>query len=229
MWPGPYGDFGSKKYLTASIDQSLKRMGLEYVDIFYHHRPDPETPLEETLGTLDQIVRSGKALYVGISQYNAEQTKKAADLLRDLGTPCLIHQPNYNIFDRWIEDGLLDVLETEGIGSIVFSPLKQGILTNKYLESIPSDSRAGKEGTYLDAKTITDDLREKLQKLNTIAKDRYQSLAQMSLAWVLRKKTVTSALVGASKVSQINDSVKALDNLEFSEEELNKIDEISKA
>jgi L-glyceraldehyde 3-phosphate reductase len=227
MWPGPYGDNGSRKYLIASMDQSLKRMGLEYVDIFYHHRPDPETPMEETMSALDQIVRSGKALYVGISQYSAEQTKKAAGILRDLGTPCLIHQPNYNIFDRWVENGLLDVLESEGIGGIVFSPLAQGMLTNRYIDTIPTDSRAGKDGTYLDSTDITEAIRNKIKNLNEIAKHRGQSLAQMSIAWVLRKKSVTSALIGASKVNQIEDCLKSLENLEFSDSELKKIDEIS--
>lgn len=227
MWPGPYGDFGSRKYLIASLDQSLKRLGLDYVDIFYHHRPDPETPIEETMGALDQIVRSGKALYVGISQYSAEQTKKASAILKDLGTPCLIHQPNYNIFDRWIEDGLLDVLETEGIGSIVFSPLAQGLLTNKYINGIPENSRAGKTGTYLDAGRITEELRNKIKKLDAIAKERNQTLAQMAIVWVLRKEVVTSALIGASSVTQIEDCLKSLDNRIFSTEELRLIDEAS--
>ncbi len=227
MWPGPYGDWGSKKYLTASLDQSLKRLELEYVDIFYHHRPDPETPMEETMSTLDQMVRSGKALYVGISQYNADDTKKASAILSDLGTPCLIHQPKYSIFVRWIEDGLLNVLESEGIGCIVFSPLAQGILTDKYLDSIPADSRAGRKGTFLNAADITDELRNRIKKLNEIAKQRNQTLAQMSIAWVLRQKAVTSALIGVSKVSQIEDSLKALENLTFSKEELKNIDEIS--
>lgn len=227
MWPGPYGDFGSRKYLIASLDQSLKRLGIDYVDIFYHHRPDPETPMEETMSALDQIVRSGKALYVGISQYSAEQTKKASAILKELGTPCLIHQPNYNIFDRWIEDGLLDVLETEGIGSIVFSPLAQGLLTNKYIDGIPENSRAGKAGTYLDAGRITEEIRDKIKKLNSIAERRNQTLAQMAIAWVLRKKSVTSALIGASSVGQIEDCLKSLDNLNFSDEELKLIDEIS--
>lgn len=227
MWPGPYGDFGSRKYLIASLDQSLKRLGLEYVDIFYHHRPDPETPMEETMGALDQIVRSGKALYVGISQYSAEETSKAATILNDLGTPCLIHQPNYNIFDRWIEGGLLKELDEKGIGCIVFSPLAQGLLTNKYIDTIPNDSRAGKEGTFLDKSAITIELRNKIKALDQIAKERNQTLAQMSIAWVLRKKAVTSALIGASSVSQIEDCLKCVDNLEFSQEELNRIDEIS--
>jgi L-glyceraldehyde 3-phosphate reductase len=227
MWPGPYGDLGSKKYLTASLDQSLKRLELEYVDIFYHHRPDPETPMEETMSTLDQMVRSGKALYVGISQYNAEDTQKASKILNELGTPCLIHQPNYSIFDRWVEKDLLNVLESEGIGCIVFSPLAQGILTDKYIDSIPTDSRAGRKGTFLNAADITDELRNRIKKLNEIAKQRNQTLAQMSIAWVLRQKAVTSALIGVSKVSQIEDSLNALNNLNFSEEELKKIDKIS--
>jgi L-glyceraldehyde 3-phosphate reductase len=227
MWPGPYGNWGSRKYLIASLDQSLKRLEVEYVDIFYHHRPDPETPMEETLSALDQIVRSGKALYVGISQYNAEDTLKASKILKELGTPCLIHQPNYNIFDRWIEKALLSVLESEGIGCIVFSPLAQGILTDKYIDSIPKDSRAAKKGTYLNAENITVELRSKIKKLNDLAKQRGQSLAQMSLAWVLRKKAVTSALIGISKVSQIGDSLNTLNNMNFSEEELKKIDTIS--
>lgn len=228
MWPGPYGDFGSRKYLMASLDQSLKRLGLEYVDIFYHHRPDPETPLEETMAALDQIVRSGKALYIGLSQYSGEQTKKAAAILRNMGTPCLIHQPNYNIFDRWIELDLLEVLDSEGIGCIVFSPLAQGLLTNKYINSIPANSRAGKTGTYLDATDITVELRDKIKRLDAIAKERNQTLAQMAIAWVLRKNTVTSALIGASSVSQIKECLKSLDNTDFSQEELEKIDEISR-
>jgi len=227
MWPGPYGNFGSRKYLIASLDQSLKRMGLEYVDIFYHHRPDPETPLEETMGALDYIVRSGRALYAGISQYKPEGTKQAANILRSLGTPLLIHQPNYNMFDRWIEQGLLDVLKEEGVGSIVFSPLAQGILTDKYLKDIPQDSRAGKEHIrFFNSDKITEDKLVKVKKLNELAKDRSQSLAQMSLAWVLRQPAVTSALIGASRVSQIEDAIGALQNLNFSDEELKRIDEI---
>jgi len=226
MWPGPYGDFGSRKYLIASLDQSLKRMGLDYVDIFYHHRPDPETPMEETLGALDHIVRSGKALYAGISQYNPDQTGKASAILKELGTPCLIHQPNYNLFDRWVEDGLLEVLESEGIGCIVFSPLAQGLLTNRYLDGIPSDSRAGKTGTYLDSAKITKKMQNKIRSLNGIAKKRNQSLAQMAIAWVLRKEAVTSALIGASRVSQIEDCMKALENRAFSGEELAAIDAV---
>ena len=227
MWPGPYGNFGSRKYLIASLNQSLKRMGLDYVDIFYHHRPDPETPLEETMGALDYIVRSGKALYVGISQYKPEATKQAAQILRSLGTPLLIHQPKYNMFDRWIEHGLLDVLRKEGIGSIVFSPLAQGLLTDKYLKNIPSDSRAGKDYIkYFNPDRITEDVLKKVRKLNNLAKQRNQSLAQMALAWVLRQPEVTSALIGASKVSHIEDAIGALQNLKFSNEELKKIDGI---
>lgn len=228
MWPGPYGNFGSRKYLIASLDQSLKRMGLDYVDIFYHHRPDPDTPLEETMGALDHIVRQGKALYVGISQYNAEDTQKAAALLKDLGTPFIIHQPRYNMMDRWVEDKLLDTLEEFGIGSIVFSPLEQGILTNKYLHGIPEDSRAATAGSYLDKSQITDEVVEKVQKLNKIAESRGQSLAQMAVAWLLKDKRVTSVLVGVSKTSQLMDNIQAIKNLEFSSEELNKIDAITK-
>lgn len=224
MWPGPYGNFGSRKYLIASLDQSLQRMGLEYVDIFYHHRPDPDTPLEETMGALDHLVRSGKALYVGISQYNPDQTKKAAKILRELGTPCLIHQPNYSILDRWIEDGLLGVLEKEGIGCIVFSPLAQGLLSAKYLGGIPADSRAARDDSYLDRKQITEDKVSVIKQLNEIAKSRNQTLAQMAIAWVLRQPVVTSALIGASKVSQIEDCVLALENMEFTKQELNSID-----
>jgi len=226
MWPGPYGDFGSRKYLIASLDQSLKRLGLDYVDIFYHHRPDPETTIEETMSALDHIVRTGKALYVGISQYNAEQTKKASYILRDLGTPCLIHQPNYNIIDRWIENELLDTLAQEGIGCIVFSPLAQGVLTNKYLQGIPNNSRAAKEGTYLKKDVITQGLLQKIHKLNELALNRNQSLAQMALAWVLRNPVITSALIGASNIKQIEDNINALKNSNFNAEELQNIDDI---
>ena len=226
MWPGPYGNFGSRKYLIASLDQSLKRMAVDYVDIFYHHRPDPDTPLEETMGALDQIVKQGKALYVGISQYNAEDTAKAAKILKDQGTPFLIHQPRYNMMDRWVEDGLLDTLEQIGIGSIVFSPLEQGILTSKYLDGIPEGSRAATEGSYLDKSQITPELVEQIQQLNTIAESRKQSLAQMAVAWLLKDQRVTSVLVGVSKVSQLKDNINALNNLEFSQEELQKIDSI---
>ncbi len=226
MWPGPYGNWGSRKYLIASLDQSLKRMGLDYVDIFYHHRPDPETPLEETLGALDQIVRSGKALYVGISQYGPEQTARAAGMLRSLGTPLLIHQPNYNMFDRWVEDGLLEVLQQEGIGAIVFSPLAQGLLTNRYLKGIPDGSRASRRVSYLRPEEVTDEVVARVRKLNVIAQKRGQSMAQMAIAWVLRQAAVTSALVGASSVEQIENNVAALDNLDFSFEELRAIDEV---
>jgi len=226
MWPGPYGDFGSRKYLVASLDQSLKRMGLDYVDIFYHHRPDPETPLEETMGALDFIVRSGRALYAGISMYPPDLTRQAAKILRGLGTACLIHQPNYSLFDRWIEDGLVDVLNEEGIGCIVFSPLDQGVLTNRYLKGIPTDSRAGKPDTFLSREDITEDKLLKVQHLNEMAQKRGQSMAQMALAWVLRQPAVTSALVGASRVSQVEDSVATLDKLDFSQEELNAIEAI---
>ena len=227
MWPGPYGEWGSRKYLIASLDQSLKRMGLEYVDIFYSHRCDPNTPLEETMGALDSIVKQGKALYVGISSYDAGQTAEAIKILKELGTPLLIHQPRYNMFDRWIEDGLQDVLEEHGVGSIAFSPLAQGLLTNKYLQGIPEDSRASKDSSpFLHPSDITEEKLSKIRRLNEIAKERGQSLAQMALAWVLRGGRVTSALVGVSRVSQIEDNVKALDNLEFSEEELKRIDEI---
>jgi L-glyceraldehyde 3-phosphate reductase len=226
MWPGPYGDHGSRKYLIASLDQSLKRTGLEYVDIFYHHRPDPDTPLEETMGALDSIVRSGKALYAGISMYPAERTQQAASILRSLGTPCLIHQPNYSLFDRWVEDDLLDVLGEEGIGCIVFSPLDQGVLTDRYLKGIPTDSRAGKPGTYLKREDISEDKLARVRKLNEVALKRGQSMAQMALAWVLRKPAVTSALIGASRVSQVEESVATLNKLEFSHEELSRIDHI---
>ncbi|MCF8716407.1 L-glyceraldehyde 3-phosphate reductase [Joostella atrarenae] len=226
MWPGPYGNFGSRKYLISSLDQSLKRMKLDYVDIFYHHRPDPNTPLEETMGALDQIVRQGKALYVGISQYNAEDTKKAAKILKAQGTPFLIHQPRYNMMDRWVEDGLLDALTETGIGSIVFSPLEQGILTNKYLGGIPKDSRAATEGSYLDASRINEALVAKIKSLNEIAEKRDQSLAQMAIAWLLKDERVTSVLIGVSKVSQLKDNIEALNNLKFTKAELSKIDKI---
>jgi L-glyceraldehyde 3-phosphate reductase len=228
MWPGPYGDWGSRKYLVASLNQSLKRMGLDYVDIFYHHRPDPETPLEETMAALDHIVRCGKALYVGISSYEPEQTRQAARILRELGTPCLIHQPSYNMFDRWIEDGLLDVLEEEGIGCIVFSPLAQGLLTDRYLDGIPEDSRAAKPHGYLSRDDITEERLAKIRNLNEIAQARGQTLAQMALAWNLRHPAMTSVLVGASRPRQIEDNVAALEKLEFTEEELEAIDGILK-
>ncbi|SDM93223.1 L-glyceraldehyde 3-phosphate reductase [Fictibacillus solisalsi] len=226
MWPGPYGEWGSKKYLTASLDQSLKRMGLDYVDIFYSHRPDPNTPLEETLAALDAVVRQGKALYVGISSYSPEQTEEAIRILNDLGTPLLIHQPSYSMLNRWIEDGLQDVLEENGVGSIAFCPLAQGLLTPKYLNGVPEDSRAAKSSGALDENSVTPEVIEKVKRLNDIAANRGQSLPQMALAWVLRGGKVTSALIGASKVSQIEDNVKALDNLDFSDEELQRIDDI---
>lgn len=224
MWPGPYGEWGSRKYLLASLDASLKRMGLDYVDIFYSHRPDPDTPLEETMGALDSAVRRGKALYVGISSYNPEQTRRAVQILKELGTPCLIHQPSYNMLNRWIEDGLLDVLTEEGIGCIVFSPLAQGQLTDRYLNGIPSDARASKtERVWLTPKDVEKNL-PKVQKLNELAKARGQSLAQMAIAWTLRNPIVTSSLIGASSVRQLEDSLAALNKLKFSAEELGKIE-----
>ena len=227
MWPGPYGEWGSRKYVIASCDQSLKRMGLDYVDIFYSHRFDPDTPLEETMGALDYIVRSGRALYVGISTYSPEQTRHAAQILRELGTPCLIHQPRYNMFDRWIEDGLLDTLEEEGIGCICFSPLAQGILTDKYIKGIPEDSRAEKiDGEFHWEDSVSRERVAKVVKLNEIARARGQSMAQMAVAWTLRHKQMTSALIGASKVSQIEEIVATLDNLTFSDEELQNIEDI---
>lgn len=229
MWPGPYGEWGSRKYLLASLDASLKRMGLDYVDIFYSHRFDPETLLEETMGALDSAVRQGKALYVGISSYNPDQTRRAVEILRDLGTPCLIHQPSYNMFDRWIEGGLLDVLVDEGIGCIVFSPLAQGQLTDRYLKGIPSGARASKtERVWLTPDDVKANL-PKVQKLNEIAKQRGQTLAQMAIAWTLRKPAVTSSLIGASSVRQLEDSLGALNNLNFSDEELGKIETILNA
>ncbi|MDQ0232376.1 L-glyceraldehyde 3-phosphate reductase [Metabacillus malikii] len=226
MWDGPYGEWGSKKYLISSLDQSLKRMGLDYVDIFYSHRFDPNTPLEETMGALDQIVRQGKALYVGISSYDAEQTAKAVSILNELGTPLLIHQPSYSMFNRWIEDGLQDVLTEQGVGSIAFCPLEQGLLTNKYISGIPTDSRAAKANTFLSEERVTEDVIRRVTQLNEIAVERGQNLAQMALAWVLREGRVTSALIGASRVSQIEENVAALNNLDFTSEELAKIEEI---
>ena len=226
MWNGPYGEWGSRKYIVASCDQSLKRMGLDYVDIFYSHRPDPETPLEETMGALDYLVRSGRALYVGISSYNPEMTRRAAQILREMGTPCLIHQPYYNMFGRWIEEGLTDVLDEEGIGCIPFSPLAQGMLTDRYLNEIPADSRAGKPGTFLRKEQVTEEQIGKVRKLNAIAQERGQSMAQMAIAWVLRLPQVTSALIGASRPQQITDVVGGLSNLQFSQEELDRIDAI---
>jgi L-glyceraldehyde 3-phosphate reductase len=228
MWNGPYGDFGSKKYLVSSLDQSLKRMGLDYVDIFYHHRPDPETPLEETMTALDLIVRQGKALYVGISNYKAEEAKKAIDMLRELGTPCLIHQARYSMFDRWVEDKLLDVLENEKVGCITFSSLAQGLLTNKYLHGIPDDSRIGRhlENGAITESQVTPEVLEKVKKLNDIAKNRNQSLAQMALAWILKDKRITSVILGASKIKQVTDAVDGIKNIEFTKEELDTINAI---
>ncbi|MFZ1291277.1 MAG: L-glyceraldehyde 3-phosphate reductase [Melioribacteraceae bacterium] len=228
MWPGPYGNFGSRKYLIASLDQSLKRMGLDYVDIFYHHRPDPETPLEETMGALNFIVKSGRALYVGVSQYNAEQTEKAYKILKEMGTTLLIHQPNYNIFDRWIENSLTNVLDEKGIGCIAFSPLAQGILTDKYLNFIPNDSRAGKKYGYLRKEHLTETKMHKVKMLNDIAKNRNQTLAQMAISWVLNNITVTSALIGASKPEQIKEIVNVIHQNKFSDDELKQIDSIVK-
>ena len=226
MWPGPYGDWGSKKYLIASCDQSLKRMGLEYVDIFYSHRPDPNTPIEETMRALDQIVRSGKALYAGISSYNPQDSQIAFDILRSLGTPCLVHQPSYSMFNRWIEDGLLDTLEKNGVGSVVFSPLFQGLLTDKYLHNIPEDSRVAKSHGFLKNSDLTPDKIEKVKLLNELALKRGQKLSQMALAWVLRDPRITSVIIGASKVSHIEDAVGIQDNLDFTSEELTKIETI---
>lgn len=228
MFEGPYGEWGSRKYLVTSLDQSLKRMGLDYVDIFYHHRPDPDTPLEETMQALDHVVRSGKALYVGISNYPADKTAEAARMLRQLGTPCLIHQPAYSMFNRWVEDGLLQTLKEEGVGCIAFSPLAQGLLTDRYLGGIPEGSRASKEHGFLKPAHITDDKIEKVKKLNEMAKKRGQTLAQMSLAWVLRHETMTSVLIGASKVAQIEDAVGTLNNLNFESPELEEIEKILK-
>jgi len=226
MWPGPYGDRGSRKYLLASLDQSLKRMGLEYVDIFYSHRPDPETPIEETMGALDRAVRSGKALYAGISNYNPEQTSRAVAALRRLGTPCLMHQMKYSMFVRTPEQGLFQELAKEGIGGIAFSPLAQGLLTGRYLEGIPADSRAGKGGPFLKPEDVTEDRLARIRALHEIALARGQNLAQMALAWVLRQPVLASALIGASRVAQIEESVAALGNLDFSAEELVRIEEI---
>ncbi|NJB37824.1 L-glyceraldehyde 3-phosphate reductase [Croceivirga sp. JEA036] len=226
MWPGPYGNFGSKKYLVASIDQSLKRMGLDYVDIFYHHRPDPNTPLEETMAALHQLVTQGKALYVGISNYPAAQTAKAYTILKEMGTPLVIHQPKYSLFERWVEDGLLQVLDEKQIGSIVFSPLAQGLLTDKYLDGFPEDSRAVRDARYLKTNQITDEVLTKIRDLNSLAKERGQSLAQMAIAWLLHKPQVTSVLVGVSKPEQLKDNVKALEKQDFTNEELERIETI---
>ncbi len=228
MWPGPYGEWGSRKYLISSLDQSLKRMQLDYVDIYYSHRPDPHTPLEETMMALDQVVRQGKALYVGISSYSPEQTRMAAEILRSLGTPCLIHQPRYSMLDRWVEGGLMDTLDELGIGCIAFSPLEQGLLTDKYLHGIPKDSRAGKPTGFLQEDQITREKLDIVRKLNEIAQQRGQSLAQMAIAWLLKDKRVTSVLVGASSVEQLNNNLETLNNLHFSDDELHRIWEIIK-
>ena len=224
MWPGPYGEWGSRKYLLSSLDDSLSRMGVDYVDIFYSHRYDPETPLEETMGALDTAVRSGKALYAGLSSYSPEKTLEALEILRSLGTPLLIHQPSYSLFNRWIEEGLLDVLEREGAGCIAFSPLAQGLLTDRYLDGVPEDSRAAK-GVFMDESMLTADRLERVRALNAIASDRGQTLAQMAIAWVLRDPRVTSALVGASSVAQLDDTLGALSRLDFSGDELTAIED----
>jgi L-glyceraldehyde 3-phosphate reductase len=225
MWPGPYGDFGSKKFLVASLDQSLQRMNLDYVDIFYHHRPDNDTPLEETMGALDLMVRQGKALYVGLSNYQPKEAEKAFKILKDLGTPCLIHLPRYRLFDRWIEDGLLDLLGNSGVGAICFSPLAQGMLTDKYINGLPKDSRAVKDSPFLNTDQVLEML-PKIKALNEIAKSRNQNLAQMAISWILKDDRITSVLIGASKTSQIIDSVKATENTVFSDEELTNINAI---
>ena len=225
MWPGPYGNFGSRKYLISSLDQSLKRMGLDYVDIFYHHRPDPDTPLEETMGALADIVRQGKALYVGISNYKPKETQAAAEILKRLNVPFILHQARYSMFDRWVEDGLLETLEQNGVGCIAFSPLAQGMLTDKYIKDIPKDSRAAKDLTYLNVETVNSTI-EKVKKLNQLAENRSQKLSQMALTWILRQPQVASVLIGASSPNQLKENVKALDNLQFSKEELDLIDKI---
>lgn len=226
MWEGPYGEWGSKKYLVSSLDQSLKRMQLDYVDIFYHHRPDPDTPLEETMAALDLIVRQGKALYVGISNYKPKEAKQAFKILKDLGTPCLIHQPKYSMFERWVEDGLLDLLGEEGVGCIPFSPLAQGLLTDKYLKGIPEDSRVATSGVFLNENHLTQERLAAVSKLNSLAQKRGQKLAHMALSWILKDDRITSVLIGASKPEQVLDSIKALDNIVFSEEELKEINSI---
>ncbi|MCS2170672.1 L-glyceraldehyde 3-phosphate reductase [Scandinavium sp. TWS1a] len=228
MWDGPYGDWGSRKYLISSLDQSLKRMGLEYVDIFYHHRPDPETPLEETMRALDHVVRQGKALYVGLSNYPADRAREAFAILQDLGTPCLIHQPKYSMLERWVEDGLTDLLEEQGVGSIAFSPLAGGLLTDRYLNGIPADSRAASGSKFLSADSITEENVAKARKLNEIAQQRGQKLSQMALAWVLRDDKITSVLIGASKTAQLDDAVGMLNNRQFSAQEIAAIDAILK-
>ncbi len=226
MWEGPYGEWGSKKYLVSSLDQSLKRMGLEYVDIFYSHRYDPQTPLEETMSALDLIVRQGKALYAGISNYRNEEASKAIAILKELGTPCLIHQPKYSMFERWVEGGLMEILEENGVGCIPFSPLAQGMLTDRYLNGIPADSRAGKPHGFLKKEQITDATLQKIRRLNDLAIKRGQSLAQMALAWVLKDPRVTSVLIGASKPEQLSDSLRSLENISFSTDEIRSIEEI---
>lgn len=225
MWPGPYGNLGSRKYLVASCDQSLKRMGLEYVDIFYHHRPDPDTPLEETMGALDHLVRQGKALYVGISNYPADLAERAIAILKDMGTPCLIHQAKYSMFDRWVEEDLLNILDDNGVGCIAFSPLAQGMLTDKYIDGIPEDSRAGKDMTYLERSQV-EAVQPKLKQLNEIAQDRGQKLSQMALSWLLKDDRVTSVLIGASSSKQLKENLESLDKLEFDENEIRKIDDV---
>lgn len=226
MWPGPYGEWGSRKYLIASLHQSLQRMGLEYVDIFYSHRPDPDTPLEETMMALDYAVRSGKALYAGISNYPADLSQQAIEILKQLGTPCLIHQPKYSMFERWVEDGLLDVLANNGVGCIPFSPLAQGLLTNKYLNGVPEDSRAAKATGHLQTSEITPAKIEKVKKLNQLAQQRGQSLAQMAIAWLLKDKRITTVLIGASSVKQLDDNLDSLNKLEFTDSELKAIENI---
>ncbi|MFM7402024.1 MAG: L-glyceraldehyde 3-phosphate reductase [Bacteroidota bacterium] len=228
MWPGPYGNLGSRKYLIASLDQSLKRMGVDYVDIFYHHRPDPDTPLEETMGALDHIVRQGKALYVGISQYKPEETARAIEILRSMGTPLLIHQPRYSMFDRWVEDGLLDVIGREGVGSIVFSPLEQGLLTDKYLHGLPENSRAVRDGRYLNEAKISAEKLAKVRALNEMAVGRGQTLAQMAIAWLLKDERVTTVLLGASTPQQMLDNIGTLKNMSFTSDELARIETILK-
>lgn len=225
MWPGPYGNLGSRKYLISSLDQSLKRMGLDYVDIFYHHRPDPDTPLEETMGALADIVRQGKALYVGISNYNPKETEKAAKLLKELNVPFILHQARYSMFDRWVEDSLLSTLEKNHVGCIAFSPLAQGMLTDKYISGIPEGSRASKNLSYLNIETVNSNL-ERIKKLHAIAQERGQKLSEMAIAWLLRQPQVASVLIGASSAKQLKENVKALDNVHFSEEELKKIDSV---
>jgi L-glyceraldehyde 3-phosphate reductase len=226
MWEGPYGEWGSKKYLVSSLDQSLQRMKLDYVDIFYHHRPDPNTPLEETMATLDLVVRQGKALYAGISNYQAEDAAKAIHILKQLGTPCLIHQPKYSMFERWVEGGLLDVLEHEGVGCIPFSPLAQGLLTDKYLKGIPEDSRAAKPHGFLKESQITQGTLDKISQLNEVAIQRGQTLAQMALSWILKDERITSVLIGVSKVQQLKDCLHCLSNIDFTADELSRIEEI---